>query len=406
MQMSLILASLTMLQSWLLVQSSTTQPSKDSSFIIGDKTVDHIWYKKESMPQHRSDMTATTVEDEIYLIGGCALDQEWVHDPPYSEYRCGGGKANAVTGSTLRYFPKTNRFDTPLQDAPRARYRHAAAVVGKKIYLFGGTGSSGSIVAEIDVFDVGSGLWSTLSEKMPNPTTDLGAFAYAGKIYTVGGYDVSWKALNVTQVFDPSATNSESAWQIGPALLQGRGDSYACVVGMQAYVVGGFHHENNFAAPIATLEMLDLSSSGSLSWVSKPGMSVSRGDKAVASLNGLLHVVGGEAKNNQGHSVALRDVEVYDPVSNAWYFGGDIPSDRFRFTAASHGNSIFIFGGQGYLVGQHGADASHYPLMGVVEEYSETIAASSVSKTVCGIKFITRLMFACWMLAALPIVSI
>ena len=41
-------------------------------------------------------------------------------------------------------------------------------------------------------------------------------------------------------------------------------------------------------------------------------MSVARGDKAVAVLNGKLHVVGGESKNQDGHSTPLMDVEVRD----------------------------------------------------------------------------------------------
>lgn len=343
------------------------------SFVVGDRKFDHVWHTKKSMPGKRSDMTATTVDDAIYLVGGCALDQVWVIDPPYSEYRCGGKAANAISGSTIRYLPKTNTFDTSLPDAPRPRYRHAAAVVDKKVYLFGGTGASGSIVDEVDVLDTVTGKWTTLTTRMPNATTDLSAFAHQGKIYTVGGYDANWKALKLTQIFDSAES---SPWQKGPQLAQGRGDAFAGVVGNKAYVVGGFHDENNFVSPVSSMEMLDVG--GGAAWVTQKAMNVSRGDKAVAVLNNILHVVGGETKNAKGHSVPLKDVEAYDPVGNAWYFGGDIPSERFRFVAASHSNSIFIFGGQGYLTGQHGSEGSKYPLVDTVEEYSETVSMGSV----------------------------
>jgi len=318
-------------------------------------------------------MTATTVDDAIYLVGGCALDQVWVSDPTYPEYRCGGKAANAISGSTIRYLPKTNTFDTSLPDAPRPRYRHAAAVVDKKIYLFGGTGASGSIVDEVDVFDTLMGKWTTLTTRMPNATTDLSAFTHAGKIYTVGGYDAAYSALKLTQIFNPVGS---SQWQKGSPLVQGRGDAFAGVVGNKAYVVGGFHHENDFASPVSSMEMLDIGAGAA--WATRMSMKVTRGDKAVAVLNNILHVVGGETKNAKGHSVPLKDVEAYDPVGNAWYFGGDIPTERFRFVAASHGNSIFIFGGQGYLTGEHGADGSKYPLVDTVEEYSETVTVGSV----------------------------
>ena len=43
-------------------------------------------------------------------------------------------------------------------------------------------------------------------------------------------------------------------------------------------------------------------------------MKVARGDKAVAVLHDKLHVVGGETKNSQEHSVPLMDVEA--PLSS------------------------------------------------------------------------------------------
>lgn len=376
MSTSSVLACLVVLCTFQLGQLSPTPEGHRNSFVVGDRKFDHVWHTKQSMPGKRSDMTATTVDDAIYLVGGCALDQMWVTDPPYSEYRCGGGAANAISGSTMRYFPKTNTFDTTLPDAPRPRYRHAAAAVNKKIYLFGGTGASGNIVNEVDVLDTETGKWTALSQRMPNATTDLSAFVHAGKVYTVGGYDASWKALSVTQIFNPDA---EVLWQLGPQLMQGRGDAFAAVVGNKAFVVGGFHDENNFASPVSSLEMLGVPVGFGAAWTTRKAMNVTRGDKAVASLNNILHVVGGETKNAQGHSVPLRDVEAYDPISNDWYFGGDIPSERFRFVAAAHGSSIFIFGGQGYLVGQHGSDGSKYPLVDTVEEYSESMSHVAVA---------------------------
>mmetsp|Transcript_83006 Transcript_83006/g.130939 ORF Transcript_83006/g.130939 Transcript_83006/m.130939 type:complete len:391 (+) Transcript_83006:111-1283(+) len=351
--------------------------SSVASFVVGNRKFDHLWKTKRNMPGKRSDMTATTVDDAIYIIGGCVLDQIWVNDPPYSEYRCGGGSANAITNSTLRYFPKTNSFDTALPAAPRPRYRHAAAALDKKIYLFGGTGESGSIVEHVDVFDTVSGTWTTLVDAMPSASTDLSAFTYSGKIYVVGGYDASWRALNTVQIFNRLRTPT---WETGPQLLQGRGDAFSAVVGNNAYMVGGFHDENNFVSPVADLEMLDLAVG--TAWVAKSNMSLARGDKAVATLNDILHVVGGETKNVQGHSVPLRDVEAYDPITNAWHFGGDIPSERFRFVASAYGSSIYIFGGQGYLIGQHGSDGSKYPVVDIVEEYSETVTAADASMSV------------------------
>lgn len=347
-----------------------------SAFLIGEQKFEHEWITKKAMPAKRSDLTATTVDDAIYLVGGCALDQAWDGSATWAGYSCGGSATNGISASTYRYLPKSNTFET-LANAPRPRYRHTAAAVNKKIYLFGGVDGPDNIISDVDVLDTVTGLWSTLAQKMPNPTTDLSSFVYSGKVYIVGGYNLpDYSASKVTQVFEPDAS---TPWSTSSPLVRGRGDHFAAVVDNKAYVVGGFHHENNYELPISSLEKLDLSGAGT-TWTTQKAMNVSRGDKAVAVLNKMIHVVGGETKNHHGHSVPLHDVEVYNPNGNTWYFGGNIPSKRFRFAAAAHGNSIFIFGGQGYLVGTQNMAASFYPIVDTVEEYLEKVSGAQVSK--------------------------
>mmetsp|Transcript_34464 Transcript_34464/g.80012 ORF Transcript_34464/g.80012 Transcript_34464/m.80012 type:complete len:388 (+) Transcript_34464:47-1210(+) len=350
------------------------------------KTYSHQWLTKTAMPVKRSDMTATTVGEAIYLVGGCGMDQIWTPSPQYPGYTCGGGVSAAISNKVTSFHPLTNEHKTKA-DAPRGRYRHAAAAVGTKIYLFGGTNGSEAIVQHVDVFDTATSTWSTLPEAFLNATTDNAAFAHGGKIYIVGGYDAQWSAKTTTYIFDPSKAGL-AAWTMGPEMQQGRGDFSALMVGDSAFAIGGFHDGNNFEAPLETIERLDVGA-GATKWMVRKAMSTARGDKAVAAVNGALHVVGGEGKSTDGHSVPLQDVEVYHPDCNEWKEGGDIPSKRFRFTAASHDQSLYIFGGQGYLEGTYGTAASKYPLMSKVEEFSETVketpltSAAASSAAVC-----------------------
>lgn len=351
------------------------QNGGDKYFQIDDRKFEHSWATKKSMPDKRSDMTATTIGDAIYLVGGCALDQEWV--PDYKGYSCGGSKANGITGATVRYYPKTDTFDTDLPSAPRPRYRHAAAAVDNMLYMFGGVDGSDNIIPQVDVFDTVKGKWSTLSEKMPGATTDLSAFVHAGRIYVTGGYTPpTYDAQKVTQIFNPTAADGQS-WTTGPSLSAGRGDAFAAIVGDKAYVGAGFTHENSWEMPLASMEMFHIGHSTTFKAVKD--LDIARGDKAVAVLNDILHVVGGETKNPEGHSVPLTDVEAYDPATNKWYKGGSINSHRFRFVAAAHGDTLFIFGGQGYLVGEYGKAGSKYPVLDAVEAYTETVTLTQVN---------------------------
>lgn len=334
------------------------------TFQIDDKEFSHVWRTKKNMPTKRSDLTATTLGDAIYLVGGCDSDQKWDHGA--GMYLCTG-----ITKAVWKYLPQTDSYEA-LQDAPTARYRHAAAAVGNKVYIIGGCAFDDSIISAVDVLDTESGQWSTLTKQMPNATSDLSAFVHDGKIYALGGYNrPNYEASSAVMVFDPTTT----AWSVGPSLTQGRGDAAAAVAGGRAYALGGFHHSNYWSSPMSHLEMLNPAQLAA-GWTVRKGMSLARGDKAVAVLNDLLHVVGGETKNNDSHSVPLMDVEVYDAAADKWYNGGSIPSHRFRFVAAAHGASIFVFGGQGALSGDHGANGSFYPVLDTVDQYEETKATA------------------------------
>eukprot|EP00930_Biecheleria_cincta_P030386 TRINITY_DN2104_c0_g1_i1.p1 TRINITY_DN2104_c0_g1~~TRINITY_DN2104_c0_g1_i1.p1 ORF type:complete len:386 (+),score=61.92 TRINITY_DN2104_c0_g1_i1:96-1253(+) len=351
-----------------------------ATFQIDDKVFSHVWRQKKAMPNKRSDLTATTVDDAIYLVGGCDSDQAW--DSATTNYVCTG-----VTKTTIKYLPLADSYE-PLQDAPRSRYRHAAAAVGSKVYVLGGCGMDDSIISEVDVFDTRSGEWSVLGP-MPNATSDLSAFVHGGKIYALGGYNrPDYKASSAMMIFDPATAD----WSVGPSLAQGRGDAAAALAGGRAYALGGFHHDD-FSSPMSHLEMLNPAKLGD-GWSVRKSMSVARGDKAVAVLNGLIHVVGGETKNKDEHSVPLMDVEVYDASGDKWYNGGSIPSHRFRFVAAAHGSSIFIFGGQGALSGDHGASGSSYPVLNAVDEYQESAAKAVDASTAHATKMLNCVMLA------------
>ena len=151
------------------------------------------------MPAPRSDMTATLVNDLIYIIGGCnhpngtqlaesvmSTDTTPIHITTTSTYQC-----HSITASTISYSPQRDTFNTAsslsLTPAPRARYRHAAVSVGGRIWLLGGLDVNGAIIHEVDVYDVALNSWSTPG-RLDVVTSDLAAFVWDGYIFFAGGY--------------------------------------------------------------------------------------------------------------------------------------------------------------------------------------------------------------------------
>ena len=128
------------------------------------------WYAHNAMPTARSDMTATTVGEGIYVLGGCASNQLYNYGDDY--YYC--GNFDGVTDVASLYLPESKAWRV-LPAMPRKRYRHAAAAVNTDIYVFGGTDDSDNIVYQVDKFDTVTETWSTLSQTMTNAYRDLSA---------------------------------------------------------------------------------------------------------------------------------------------------------------------------------------------------------------------------------------
>lgn len=321
------------------------------------------WSVQNSMPYAASDFTATTLGEKIYIVGGCDGPQNFDFD--FDGYYC-----SSVTDKVLVYDPATDTFEE-LAAAPRARYRHAAVAVGTEILVFGGKTLDDRSHLEVDVLDTATGTWKTRGV-MKNPTSDLAAFVLGGTVYAVGGYDSGYTALDTVSAMDPAT----GGWTtlVDSSLNTARGDLGIGVVDGQVFAFGGWTHEDEYATPHASLETLD---AATMTWTKHPEPAkLGRGDKAVVGLHGRVLVLGGETKDAEGINVPLDDVEAFHPTATGvgaggWTNVGTLLEKRFRFAAAALGDSVYVFGGQGYRVGGNDANGSYYPVVSSVTKLSE-----------------------------------
>ncbi|XP_011096065.1 tRNA wybutosine-synthesizing protein 2/3/4 [Sesamum indicum] len=136
-------------------------------------------------PSPRLGHTSSVIGDFIYVIGGRAdpvniLNEVWVFNNAKKEWkllRCAG---------TL--FPP--------------RHRHTAAVVGSKIYVFGGIDND-AVLSSLYVFDTDTSEWSEIEIRgdQPGPRHSHSMDASGSKLYIFGGYNGE-KALGDLHSFD------------------------------------------------------------------------------------------------------------------------------------------------------------------------------------------------------------
>jgi len=302
------------------------------------------WHDVPPLPMPVSDMTASTIGDNIYIIGGCAADQ-----------------VRAPWDNTLFYCATiTDRCDvfnivteqyTTCAVAPRQRYRHAAVPIDGSVWLVGGRDDQDNIVTQIDVYNPVSNTWTT-PVNWTDATSDLAAFTNGTSLFVVGGYNASYNASDSLWKFEPSTlAQGTFAIQTMADLTQGRGDTSAVTIGKYAYVSGGWHHDD-FCDPLTSVERYDMVAN---QWTTIAPLGTGRADKAMAVLHGHIFAIGGEHNDNcatvSGGSTPLNDVEVLDTTGDSprWVVKTEIPEERFRFVAATDEGSleaIYVFGGQ------------------------------------------------------------
>ena len=189
------------------------------------------WSEGPNIPKERRRGASGCVmhtDGWIYIIGG-------IVDGHHSGTQCWFDRLN----------PETGEWQI-LPDAPNKRDHAPAAIVGEKLYFFGGreTGRhNGSdynalffaTIGDVDVYDFEAGTWSVHKEPLPVQTAAGGTGVLNGKIHYVGGEAGRQEAFTDLQIFD---LQSES-WSMGPPLNRARHGTNCCVYDNKLWIAAG-----------------------------------------------------------------------------------------------------------------------------------------------------------------------
>lgn len=195
-----------------------------------------------------------------------------------------------------------------------------------------------------------AGDWEQITEL---PTWRIGpaAAAVKGKIYLIGGYDIQENlggrapALSTVDVYD-TQTNT---WHTAANMPTPRVAAPTAVFSNEIYVFGGFdrngprgafRYKNN-------VEMYDTATD---TWVKKRNMPTLRDNFATTVVNGKIYVIGGRVHDKRlDEPVVTGLVEIYDPLTNRWEKGADMPTERGSIDAVVVDGKIYVLGGYTWL---------------------------------------------------------
>ena len=291
-----------------------------------------IWTTKANMPTARDYLTACSVNEKIYAIGGLIY-------------------GDVIIDTVEEYNPATNTWATKAS-IPTARTGIASAVVDGKIYVFGGMvcDLDGSAWAseKTEVYDPENNTWQTRTD-MPTALNNPSAIAVGGKIYVIGGKDASYSNLATVDEYDPLS----NIWTPKTPMPTARSQHSCNVIGGKIYVIGG---EDSSYNGLDTVEQYDPTTN---TWMSKAAMTTARRGLTAGVINDRIYAVGGSDEEQ------LDTVEEYDPSTNTWVPKTSMPTKRAGLASG-------VVNGKMYVIGGWNDISSSYSerFLSVVEEYT------------------------------------
>ena len=282
---------------WLLVNDEFNETRHEGAFVqaglnfhvlggretLAVRTYDpgaDSWSTGAASPILLHHMQAVELDGLIYVVGAMTgdfpgedpvenvyiydpLDDSWIEGPELPLERLRGSSGVAVHDGLIYWIsgnenghlgPHSTLVDvydpatasvTALADIPHARDHVFATVYGDQIYMVGGRQSGdgdnvtvGPNIAEVDVYDIGSNSWTTLStgSDLIPPRSAAATALLGGEIVIAGGEsDSQSSAYPETQAFDPVTEQ----WRDLADMLTPRHATQAIVSNDGFYVIGG-----------------------------------------------------------------------------------------------------------------------------------------------------------------------
>jgi N-acetylneuraminic acid mutarotase len=252
-------------------------------------------------------------------------DNATVHDPITGKVYSIDGITNdgGFLAALYVYDPVTDAW-SQLASPPVGREAPAAVFIDGKIYVTNGSQTISNPLAELDIYNIKTGEWST-GKPNPNPTRIGSAGAVVnGKMYVVGGcLDGYCHGVNTVQVYDPGT----GSWSSAAPYPQGV--TFAACGGIKGklYCAGG---DDPQGPAYKTGYVYDPSSN---SWSPIADLPMESGVRGAlyAVANGQLLLSGGVVGGNPlSGQVVTNQGEAYDPVTDSWYPLPNAPEPVYR----------------------------------------------------------------------------
>ena len=281
------------------------------------ETTESSWSIGTSMPTPRTEVTATIIGNNIYVIGG--LD-----------------KSGKVLGTVEVYNIKNDTWKT-VAPLPQPLHHTAASSLNGKIYVIGGsTTTIDNWVPsnKLFIYDPIEDKWIE-GKPMPTARGAINANFINGILYVIGGYGSS-QIVDVNEAYDPLSNE----WISKKSMPTPRHHAASAVIDNQLFVIGG---RTVGLYPIVNTNITERYDPKEDRWITLESMPSKRSGISAASINNTstIYVFGGEDLTK-----TYNNNEKYDVKSNKWESQEPLPTARHGLSAVSvNDDKIYVIGG-------------------------------------------------------------
>jgi len=288
-------------------------------------------------------------------------------------YAIGGWIPGGALGKTLKtvevYDPVTNTW-TKKADMPTPRFSSSISVVSGKIYVIGGHGGGVNMLSTTEEYDPKTDTWIRKAS-MPTKRHSLSASAVNGKIYAIGGTIIEgmkFVSFPTVEEYDPAT----DTWTKKANMPTKRAALSTSVVSGKIYAIGGCIPWRDAWKELSTVEVYDPATD---TWTKGADMPTRRCWHAASAVNGKIYAIGGMIVTGVKWPM-VSDVEVYYPAVDRWTKKRSMPTRRGSHAASAVNRKIYVIGGASRTVpGKWEAD-----VLSTVEEYDTGFAVDARGK--------------------------
>ena len=231
-----------------------------------------------------------------------------------------------------------------LDDMPVGKWESGTVVYKDQLFLFGGYTPGVKSSKRCDVYDPATKSWRGMQD-LPSAVTHMNMVLDGDVVWYAGGFKDGYKGHTIAEVWQYDL--KQDRYTAAPLLPETRGGGGLAIVNRKLHYFGGVKQDRDTdAADHWVLDLDQWKGGGAVDWQAAAPMPAPRNQFSVVTLDQKIYAIGGQFHHDSGQHDQPR-VDVYDPTTNRWSRGPDLPKGHSHSEGGTfvHERIIYVVGG-------------------------------------------------------------